>query len=475
MDERRNHLLRAIPSVDELLDAAPMRDAEGRYGRQLVRDALGESLEAYRRCVVEDPEAAEPLEIFGLFARVHRTLGSWVRPSPRRVINATGVVLHTNLGRAPLSERAGERVMEASRSYTDLEYDVSAGERGSRHDALVAPLRRLTGAEDALVVNNNAAALLLVVNTFAADRDVLVSRGELVEIGGSFRIPEVLRSGGARLREVGTTNRTHPGDYRDAVGEATAMFLKVHHSNFRMEGFTAEVTPAEIAAMARELGVLSVFDLGSGYLAAGGLPDRVEETSIVQAVRSGMDLITFSGDKLLGGPQAGIILGSKGLIAHLRKNQLARALRVDKMTLAALSATLASYLEGRATEEIPALRMLSMSRLELGDRAEALARDIRPVFPGVVDLVEGSSRVGGGSAPEQKLPTVLVRCAPDCPGPQAWAAALRRADVPVVVRIASDSLLLDPRTLLPADYHDIADAFCRAREDLGGDSGVRSG
>lgn len=383
-------------------------------------------------------------------------------PRLRRVINATGVVLHTNLGRAVLSEAAREAVAAVAGVFSNLEMDLETGERGSRQAHVEDLLRRLTGAEAALVVNNNAAAVLLALSALASGREVIVSRGELVEIGGSFRIPEVMVQGGARLVEVGTTNKTRLEDYRSALGPDTALLLKVHPSNYRLVGFTEEVPLAELAALGREAGVPVLFDAGSGALLDLGRWGIRGEPVIREAVAAGADVVAFSGDKLLGGPQAGILVGGGGPIGRCRRHPLARAVRVGKLSLAALEATLKHYEdEGTALRDVPTLRMLTAEPGELAARAEALAVLLRgAVGAGAeVDLLPGASRAGAGALPEVDLPTTLVAVAPRHGSAGAAAAALRRHDPPVLVRVAGDRLLLDPRALLPGDDRLLAAAF----------------
>jgi L-seryl-tRNA(Ser) seleniumtransferase len=382
-------------------------------------------------------------------ARVAERLDRLERPSLRPVINATGVVLHTNLGRAPLPDAALAAIARVARSYSNLEYDVAAGVRGSRYDHCAALLQELTGAEAALVVNNNAAAVVLALNTIAAGREAVVSRGELVEIGGSFRIPEIMERSGARLHEVGATNRTHRGDYERALSDATGAVLKVHRSNFRIVGFTADVSLADVAEIAHARGVPVLCDLGSGLLfdlTELGLPPEPTATA---ALRAGADVVTMSGDKLLGGPQAGIVLGRREWIDRMRKNPLCRAFRVDKLTLAALEATLALYRDpGRARREIPVLRMLGWTVAELGDRARAFAERLRT--QGVeAELRAGGSAVGGGAYPGVELPTVLVVPVAPRGGATALERRLRDGDPAVIARVVDGAVALDLRTVLP--------------------------
>ncbi len=385
------------------------------------------------------------------------------RPRPGRVVNATGVVLHTNLGRAPLAAGAARAAAEAAARYTDLELELGDGRRGDRLAALGEMLAALSGAEAALAVNNNAAAVLLVANTLARGREVVVSRGELVEIGGSFRVPEILERAGARLVEVGTTNRTHLDDYRRVLGRRTALLLKVHRSNFEQSGFVAEVELRELAALGREHGIPVVEDLGSGTLVdlrGRGLP----AASFAPArLALGAELVCFSGDKLLGGPQAGIVLGRRAPIAALRQSPLFRALRLDKLTLAALDWTLRALLEGRGEREIPVLRALLEAPEDVERRARALAERIAPTAGDRLDVRVEETRapVGGGSLPGLELPSFAVTLRSGS-GIESLAAKLRVADVPVLGRVHKEALLLDARTLLPGDDEIVERAIAAA-------------
>ena len=370
-------------------------------------------------------------------------------------MNGTGVVLHTNLGRSSLAPRLREHLTDIAFGYSTLEYDVATGERGTRYAHVEQLICQLTGAEAALVVNNNAAAVLLVLSAMAAGREVVVSRGELVEIGGSFRIPDVMRQGGALLREVGTTNRTHAKDYRDAITDQTAMLLKVHCSNFAVVGFTAEVTVAELAALGRESGVPVVADIGSGNLMDWqGIPGMTEPR-VQEYLAAGADLVTFSGDKLLGGPQAGIIAGRAAMVNPLKKHPLLRALRVDKLTLAALEGTLRLYRDERlAWAEIPTLRLLRLTAAELKKKGQQVVRRLRRQLPDsiVIELVPGVSQVGGGALPLAELPTWLTAIrSVECSAGEL-EAGLRRQPVPVIGRIARGDFLLDLRTVADDDW-----------------------
>lgn len=441
---------RRIPSVETLLGSEAFEPLVSRWGRTRVASAVRGVQADVREQAAERVAAPVPADGGWYAERVAQRLERLDRPSLRRVVNATGVVLHTNLGRAALAEPARRAVADVA-GYASLEYDLETGGRGSRHDHCVDLLRELTGAEAALVVNNNAAAVLLALNTLSLDREVVVSRGELVEIGGSFRLPTILARSGAVLREVGATNRTHPSDYRDALGPRTGLLLKVHRSNFRMEGYTAEVPARELAALGEEAGVPLVHDLGAGALvdlAPWGFPP--EPTADV-ALSDGAAVVTMSGDKLLGGPQAGIVVGGSAWIEPMRRNPLARALRPGKLTLAALEATLRLYRDpGVAEREVPAVRMLVASAAELAGRAERLVARLREA--GVAaETAASTSAVGGGAYPTVELPTTVVVVGAEAGRADALARALRRGDPPVAARVRDGRVLLDPRTVAPTD------------------------
>ncbi len=403
MTERRADPRRRLPAVDALLAEPDIAALVAAHPRSLVVRAVREAIDAARAT-----DGAAPAEGWGaaVLARAHRLAA----PSFGPVINATGVVLHTNLGRAPLARGAIDAMGRIAAGYSNLEYDLGRGSRGSRHGLCRDLLLELTGAEDALVVNNAAGALLVALSALARDGEAIVSRGELVEIGGAFRIPDIMARSGARLVEVGTTNRTHRQDYERAAGSATRIILKVHRSNFQVTGFTAEVPAQEIAALAKAAGVASLYDLGSGLLLDLSPWGLAGEPTVREALGSGVDAVAFSGDKLLGGPQAGILLGTKAAIAACRQDPLARAVRSDKFTLAALEATLALYRDPeQARLKIPVLRMLTEDVAEIRRRGEALQRGVG----GAAELIEGESEVGGGSFPGAKLKTWLVRLTPD--------------------------------------------------------------
>ena len=429
MDTRR-----AIPSIERLLSSAELQPLLQRESRARVTELL--------RAIQQDLRAQDSAisEASWYVAQLEERLADADRPSLREVINATGVILHTNLGRAPLSDAALAAIADVARGYNNLEYDIEEGARGSRYTHCESLLRALTGANAALVVNNNAAALVLALNTIAMGKRVVVSRGELIEIGDSFRIADIAERSGILLREVGATNRTHLRDYEDAVGDAGAI-LKVHPSNFKTSGFVSEVRAADLSAVARASGIPLVHDLGSGLLETLEDLGLSGEPTAAQALAAGADIVTMSGDKLLGGPQAGIILGNGALIDAMKRNPLCRALRVDKLTLAALEATLASYARGAARTEIPILRMISASRDELKARATAFAARLKNAT-----VVEGSSAIGGGAYPEASLPTWLVAIEGDA---VPLEARLRSGSPAVIARIAQDRVLIDLRTVLP--------------------------
>ncbi len=440
-----NEHFRLLPSVDELLQDHALRDFEHRYGHAVVVEAIRAELETARQGIRAGGEAPMPaLLIDDICERVLRA----TRPTLVRVINATGVILHTNLGRAPLSEDARRAMQEAALSYTNLEYDLDAGERGSRYVHAEALLQRLTGAQAALVVNNNAAAVMFILRAFAEGREVIISRGQLVEIGGGFRVPDVLRQSGARMIEVGTTNRTRVDDYANAIAENTGLLLRVHTSNFRIIGFTETVSLEELSALGRAHGLLVVDDLGSGALLDTAAYGLAHEPMPQESLRAGADLVSFSGDKLLGGPQTGLIVGKAELVQRLKKHPLARALRVDKVTLAALQATLLHYLKNEAADKIPVWQMIAAKPEALERRALAWAKHWKE-FGLDATVVDAPSTVGGGSLPGETLPTRAV--ALNVASPDALAARLRQNRPAIVARIDEGRVLIDPRTILPQD------------------------
>lgn len=461
MSADRTAALRQLPSVDVLLRAVASRDEVADVPRPRLTATVRDVLDDERRRVLTSGGPA--LDAEALAARVVDAASRTGLFSLRSVINATGVVLHTNLGRALLTPLAVDRLVAAAATYSNLELDLATKERGSRYSHVVPVLRRLTGAEDALVVNNNAAAVLLALETLAHGKEVIVSRGELIEIGGEFRIPDIMRRSGARLVEVGATNRTHPRDYADAIGPDTALLLKVHSSNYRVVGFTAEVSSRELVAIGRERGIAVMEDLGSGCLVdlrPHGFP---YEPTVQDVVGAGVDLVTFSGDKLLGGPQGGIVLGRRALVARLRKNPLNRALRIDKLTLAALEATLYAYEAGDPLATVPTLRMLTEPLGSVRERARRLLRLLPAAARAELNaqVVEDEAQVGGGALPTVVLPTAALAVGSATRSARALDEALRAGDPSVVGRIADDRLLLDCRTVLTPQVVELAKALGR--------------
>lgn len=462
MDSDRQSALRQLPKIDEVLAREDVSALS--VPRWAVVEAVRREVDAQRQAILDGASLTPEVT----FDAVRRRSEQLVQPSLRKVINATGVVLHTNMGRAPLAPAVIERIEQVARGYSNLEYDLEAGRRGSRHGHLVELMRAVTGAEDAVAVNNNAGAVMLCLATLAAGKEVIVSRGELIEIGGSFRVPDVMKMSGATLVEVGTTNKTHLRDYESAITDNTALLLKVHRSNFEVVGFTAEVSVEELAELGRNSGVTSMFDLGSGslleatHLAGLGL---APEPSVKAVVASGIDLVSFSGDKLLGGPQAGIIAGRAQAVAAVRKHPMMRALRPDKMSIAGLEATLALYRDGRS-DEVPGVAMLSAPLNELRARADAMLGQIGDAPNSVsVELVACESTVGGGAMPMTSLPSWAIALSPAEKSATSLAAidaALRANEVPIVGRITDDRMVLDVRTLLNTDEISVVVAAVRA-------------
>ena len=443
-------VLRRLPSVDTLINTPEVADLIEEYGRPLSVAGARTILENWRLCI------SSSISDIPDDGQLIVELGSWLKgvvaPTLQPVINATGVIVHTNLGRAPLSSQAIKSTMDAASSYSNLEYDLDQGSRGSRSVHAEDLLVRLTGAEAALVVNNNAAAVLLMLTTLCQGKDVLISRGQLIEIGGGFRIPDVLRQSGARLVEVGTTNKTHLHDYERAIGENTGAILVAHHSNFKVVGFASEPSLAELADLAKTAGIHLLFDQGSGALLDVEPYGLESDPTVQEGLSSGADIIAFSGDKLLGGPQAGILCGSKNLITAMKGHPLARAVRADKLCLAALSATLNSLVTGRATREIPIWQMIATPLDELDAKANDWVKQL--AMNGIdADVIDGESTVGGGSLPGSSIPTRVVAIASG--NPDHLAKLLRSSDPPVIGRIAKDQMLLDPRTVLPGQEQDL--------------------
>lgn len=467
MGHEPNHELRRIPPVNELLELPSVLRQAQKWPREAVVDLLRLYIDELRQKVlaglvqVPDDRTDWDVRLGEFFANWERDLH--LRPA----INGTGVIIHTNLGRSPLAPLAQAAVSRIAATYSNLEYDLEAGERGSRYSHVEELLTQVTGAEAGLVVNNNAAAVMLVLDTLAKDGEAIVSRGELVEIGGSFRIPEVMKRSGAILREVGTTNKTHLRDYAEAITPETKVILKVHTSNFRIQGFTAGVDRTDLARLAHERGLLMIEDLGSGVLidlSAYGLP---AEPTVQQSIKAGVDIVTFSGDKLLGGPQAGIIVGKGELIRRIKQNQLTRALRIDKMTLAALEATLKLYLApSLALQEIPTLRMLTEPLEVVEARAQRLAAAIRQTCgqDAVIEVVDDLSEAGGGSLPGTIIPSKAVSLALPWIQPLYLERWLRQQRPPLIARLSQERLLISARTIFDAEIPVIAGLLSKSRE-----------
>jgi L-seryl-tRNA(Ser) seleniumtransferase len=452
--------LKELPGVSRLLASRPLDALTRRFGRQLVTDLLRETLEALRGEVLagrlEGAELRRAVAPRAIAATVTLKADELLAPRPRPVINATGVIVHTNLGRSLLSEAAARQVAQVAGGYVDLEYDVAAGRRGSRLSQLEPLMGRLFPGYDFVIVNNNAAAIMLCLHALSRGKEVLVSRGEVVEIGGSFRVPDILAASGARLREIGTTNRTRLSDYEKALSKKTGLILKVHTSNFRIVGFTEETRIDELAGLARRAEGGDLVDLK---------PLKIrDETPVSQVLEAGADIVTFSGDKLLGGPQAGFAVGRPELVTRLRKDPLARVCRLDRLLIAALHRTLAAYVRGVEFDEVPTLRMLAMTPAQIERRAKRLKREVvkRGVPGRLLQIVDGISRTGGGSSPTGERPTRLLSLS--LPGGDAGPveSSLRSGDPPIVGRLQEGKLLLDLRTVLESQEDAVADRLALA-------------
>ncbi|RJP31913.1 MAG: L-seryl-tRNA(Sec) selenium transferase [Phycisphaerales bacterium] len=467
MTPRTQDLLRTLPSIDRLLAHQEVRAWSDAFPREVVLSSLRAAVEVVREAMVAGRlDAAVGDE--DLISLAEQELTRRSMPSLRKVINATGVVLHTGLGRAPLSDAAIEAIVETASGYCNLEYDLEAGQRGRRVDHVVELLKTVTGAEAATVVNNNAAATLLVLTALARGREVVVSRGQLIEIGGSFRLPDIMHAGGAILREVGTTNRTRIADYEAAICDRTAILLRVHTSNFRIVGFSEETPLEQLVALGRRVGVLCVDDLGSGAmfdLTTLGLP---YEPNVRESLGRGADLICFSGDKLLGGPQCGIILGRADLIERIERHPLMRTYRVDKLTLAALEATLRHYLDAaEAAARVPALSMLAAPTDALAVRARELVESLKETLADEqFTICSDVACAGGGALPARAVPTVVVQWDPEPASARRALDALRDVEVPVIARLRDDAVCFDLRTIRAHEFNDLVAAVAEARMEL---------
>jgi L-seryl-tRNA(Ser) seleniumtransferase len=472
---------RLIPSIDLLLQRPALAAAIRSRGHERVAEAVRRAALDLRAATAEPTEAPEITDETRKLPETSEEVAAWLEahalealdrtfaPSLRRVINATGVLLHTNLGRAPLAADALARVQAIAAGYSNLEYDVDAGARGHRRVHAERLLSAVTGAQAALVVNNNAAGLLLALAALAAGREVLVSRGELVEIGGGFRVPEILAQSGATLREVGTTNRTRVSDYAAALGDRTGLVLRVHPSNFRLEGFTERAKLADLVALCRRFDVPLLEDLGSGWLGAayGDVPALADEPSVGESLTSGADLVAFSGDKLLGGPQCGILCGRRALVDRLARHPLMRALRVGKMTYAALEATLLLWASPTGRERLPLHRMLSLTVTDLDPRVRHLAASLTDARGLRASIIDGVSTTGGGSAPQSSLPTRLLAIEVQGLSAAALETRLRQGQSPIVARIQDDVVVMDLRTVLPEEDEEIVRAIVAVVARLG--------
>lgn len=472
MNEKIRELLRQIPSMEVLLSEAWVARFEEKLGRRAVKGVFAEIIGEIRKSLLDgDSVSADVVHIRNAAqSRLSKVSSSSLVP----VVNATGVVIHTNLGRSCLSESAIKAVAECSRGYSTLEFDLEKGERGQRNDHVEWLLCQVTGADSALVVNNNAGAVILSLSALSSGREAIVSRGELVEIGGSFRIPDIMSASGTRLVEVGTTNRTHLRDYESAISENTAMILKVHPSNFRIVGFQSEVSREDLASLAREKELVFMEDLGSGFLLDPESCGLSGEISVRESIMSGADLVTFSGDKMLGGPQAGIIAGRSQLVGKLKKHPLMRALRPDKMTLAALEATLREILSGNA-KAVPTLGMISIGREALHAKATRLCRILRRSCPGFsFSTVTTQDAVGGGSYPETPLEGYAVSVLHPSLSSGVLQRKLREAEFPVIAGAREGAVLLHVRTLRDDDFRLIRSALARIAADAGDETDVEA-
>jgi L-seryl-tRNA(Ser) seleniumtransferase len=470
MDKKTKELLKDLPKIDELLLLLEKEDVYALAPRALVKDICRKTVQGLREKITggkKDNREAISLETKDVAGEIYQNIKSLHAYNLRRVVNATGVILHTNLGRAPLCPEALQRLVEVGRGYSNLEFDLAKGERGQRYDNVSHLLCALTGAEDALIVNNNAAAVLLVINTLAEGKEAIVSRGELIEIGGEFRIPEVMNKSAARLREVGTTNRTRLKDYEKAINKETGLIMKVHTSNYRIVGFTEEAEIEALVALGKKKRIPVMNDLGSGCLINLEDYGLEHEPTVREVISAGVDVVTFSGDKLLGGPQAGIIVGGKKILAKIKKNPLNRALRIDKFTLAALEATLMHYLNApQAVKKLRPLKALTEPVAEVKKRARKLFNKLQKEKYEDLELClrDGFSTAGGGSLPTQKIPTVLIGIKSKKMSAGRMEEKLRALAVPVIVRVDKDEVLIDPRTVAEDEFAFIVNGLSKCLE-----------
>lgn len=466
----KNEMFRKIPNMNLLLKNEQMIELSEVYGRELIKEAINLELEKLRQMIAEDAAESElEAAVNGVTEKIAGTVRKLAGPDIHHVINGTGTILHTNLGRAPISEEHMRYLAEVACGYSNLEYDLEAGKRGERYSHFEELLCKITGAEAAMAVNNNASSVLLILSTLAKGGEAIVSRGELIEIGGKFRIPDVMEQSGATLVEVGTTNKTHPEDYEEAITEETKAILKVHTSNYRIVGFTQSVTAAELSPIAKAHDIPLIEDMGSGALIDLEQFGLHHEPTVQEAIRAGVDIVCFSGDKLLGGPQAGIIVGKKKYLAQLKKHPLTRALRIDKFTVTALELALREYQsEARAIQNIPVLRMIAKKTEELQKEARSLARKLRNVkIAAEISVIPCSSQIGGGSLPLEIIPSMAVAVRPERISVTEMERALHHARTPVFGRVVNDQFQLDLRTMDRKDYKTAVSEFaavCGCRE-----------
>lgn len=453
-------LLSKIPSINKILMTDKVKELLEEYPEIFVKDIVKKEVDNIKNDILQEKLKEVP-EMDEIVQKLCLEVKNKDKLSLRRIVNATGTILHTNLGRSLLSERVKENLTEIAFNYSNLEFNIDEKKRGSRYSHLIDIIKRLTDAEDVLVVNNNAAAVMLTLNTLTQGKEIIVSRGELVEIGGAFRIPEIIKLSGGVSCEIGTTNKTHLKDYINAINENTAVLLKVHTSNYKITGFTEAVSNKEVADLAHENGLIAINDLGSGQFVdftPYGLP---YEPTVKEVLDSGMDIVTFSGDKLLGGPQAGIIVGKKKYIEAMKKNQLTRALRVDKMTIAALEATLKLYLDEKtALKEIPTLRMISISEEELREKAEKFTEIIKK-SDFISEIIEDRAEVGGGSYPSSYLKSIAVKLTHNKKTSTEIERLLLLEEIPIITRIKENSIILDMRTLREKEFDLVADSLMK--------------
>jgi len=466
MKNTTKELLKNLPKIDEILLLIERNGSLEGVSRDVVVSKCREVVEGMRAAILDADKgtkrAPDPPSAGDAAQEARKRLLALHTPRLRRVVNATGIILHTNLGRAPLCAEALHRITAVSTGYSNLEFDLDAGKRGVRYDHVKELLCCVAGAEDALIVNNNAAAVLLALNTLSEGKEAVVSRGELIEIGGEFRIPEVMQKSGAILREVGTTNRTHLSDYEDAVGDTTGVILKVHTSNFKVVGFTDSIGLTDLVELGKRRSIPVMNDLGSGCLVPLDAYGFEREPTVQEVLRAGVDVVTFSGDKLLGGPQAGIILGKKAILEKIKRNPLNRALRIDKLTLAALEATITHYLDlSRAIHDIPVLRALAEPVAGVAQRAQELVALLEQLS--LQDLtfsvMENISLAGGGSLPTQEIPTIVIAVQSRSLSPSSIERRLRKLAIPIIARIYEDRVLLDLRTIANEEFVWIADGI----------------